>query len=487
VQLAIACGVAGLAFGAFMDVYQWTLAARQDLATYVTVSASSLPYNLAHAIGNVVFCLLIGPVFIRSLSRYKRRFEVRWAPALGAAATLVLVAVLVAAPAAVASPASRATAYLKSVQNRDGGFGGAKGQGSAQLISGWVALGLESAGVNPRQVKRPHGRSVTSYLGKGAKGLRDTGELERTIIVLAGAKLNPRRFAGRDLVAELLRRRHADGSWGPNVGWTAFAVFALRATGFSTGSSTVAAAGKWLGSVQNDDGGFGYIPTSESDADDTGAVLQALGAAGQGRAGAAVKAVAYLRKTQNRDGGWGQMLGRSSNTQSTAWVVQGMVAAGVAPASLDGATRFILGLQRRDGHIRYSRSSDQTPAWVTAQAVTALKRKPFPLAPAPLKRVAKHSSVAAAPAPAAAPPSSRTKAHGSSKPKRRVPSTAAPAHATTTAVADKPRLDAKPASGAATSTGGGPSGWLLVLASVAALCAVLAGRWWFHRRRSQPA
>ncbi len=63
--LALACGVAGLAFGAFMDVYQWTLAARQDLPTYLAVSGSSLPYNLAHAIGNVVFCLLIGPALHR--------------------------------------------------------------------------------------------------------------------------------------------------------------------------------------------------------------------------------------------------------------------------------------------------------------------------------------------------------------------------------------------------------------------------------------
>ncbi|MEX2414169.1 MAG: hypothetical protein WD399_10990, partial [Thermoleophilaceae bacterium] len=77
-SLALACGVAGLAFGALMDVYQWTLAARQDLPTYLAIAATSLPYNLAHAFGNVGFCLLIGPVFVRSLRRYRRRFEVRW-------------------------------------------------------------------------------------------------------------------------------------------------------------------------------------------------------------------------------------------------------------------------------------------------------------------------------------------------------------------------------------------------------------------------
>jgi energy-coupling factor transport system substrate-specific component len=55
VPLALVCGAAGLAFGAWMDVYQWTLAARQDLDSYLAVAASSLPYNVAHAVGNVVF------------------------------------------------------------------------------------------------------------------------------------------------------------------------------------------------------------------------------------------------------------------------------------------------------------------------------------------------------------------------------------------------------------------------------------------------
>ena len=71
--LAAVCGVAGLAFGAWMDLYQLTLAAHQDLDSYLAISATSLPYNIAHAVGNVVFSLLIGPVFIRALRRYRRR------------------------------------------------------------------------------------------------------------------------------------------------------------------------------------------------------------------------------------------------------------------------------------------------------------------------------------------------------------------------------------------------------------------------------
>jgi hypothetical protein len=36
-----------------------------------------------------------------------------------------------------------------------------------------------------------------------------------------------------------------------------------------------------------------------------------------------------------------------------------------------------------EGSVRYSRTGTQTPVWVTAQALTALAEKPFPIAPPP--------------------------------------------------------------------------------------------------------
>lgn len=407
VSLALACGLAGLGFGMFMDVYQWTLSARQGLDGYLAISASSAPYNLAHVFGNVAFCLLIGPVFIRALRRYRRRFEVRWArPAVpagdarGAAAAALVVALAVAAglhvstasparaavpaaSAAASSPSSKAVAYLRRAQNRDGGFGGTRGSSSSQLFTGWSALGLGAAGVNPRDVARPGGRSLTTYLGR-AGSIGDTGELERTILVLEASGLSGRSFGGRDLVAGLLRRQRADGSWRRNVAHTAFGVMALRSAGLGAGSGSVRRAAGWLAGARNSDGGFGFVPRAESDVDDTGAALQALAAAGR-RGPASSGAVAYLRRMQNGDGGLGQSEGRSSNAQSTAWAVQGLVATGAGAMGRD-PVRYLRGLQRRDGHIAYSRTSDQTPVWVTAQALTALRRKPFPLAAVPRKR-----------------------------------------------------------------------------------------------------
>jgi hypothetical protein len=118
--------------------------------------------------------------------------------------------------------------------------------------------------------------------------------------------------------------------------------------------------------------------------DDTGAALQALASAGRRRSGAARRAIAYLREQQNADGGFGQLSGGRSNAQSTAWAIQGLVAAGVSPARFGrdrSPLRYLTSLQQQNGSFRYSRTSTQTPVWVTAQAVAALRRKPLPLAP----------------------------------------------------------------------------------------------------------
>jgi hypothetical protein len=53
---------------------------------------------------------------------------------------------------------------------------------------------------------------------------------------------------------------------------------------------------------------------------------------------------------------------------------------------------YIESLLAPDGSVRYSRTSAQTPVWVTAQALIALAGKPFPIAPAPSRPIARHAS-----------------------------------------------------------------------------------------------
>jgi prenyltransferase beta subunit len=148
-------------------------------------------------------------------------------------------------------------------------------------------------------------------------------------------------------------------------------VLALRAAGVAPSGTTLA----WLRRQQDRDGGFNFgTAGGTSDVDDTGAVLEALGSN--------PRAVAFIERRQNRDGGFPSDPGAESNAQSTAWAVQGLLAAGGGAGGVDRGVGYLSSLIAPDGHVRYSRSSDQTPVWVTGEAMMALARKPLPLAAA---------------------------------------------------------------------------------------------------------
>jgi energy-coupling factor transport system substrate-specific component len=393
VPLAIACGAAGFLYGAILDFSTWvTFSGSHTLGQFVVYSGTSLPFNIAHAAGNVLFCLLFGPAFVRALLRFRERFAVRFEPVpagkAAKAATTTAALVLVAAFAFAAAPAPsaqaadaatrRATAYVLRAQNRDGGFGAEAGRRSAALETAWSAMGLAAVG---RRASPATGR----FLAATAPRVRDTGDIERTILALVAAGRSPRSASGVNLLTTLTRRRRSDGSFERLVNRTAFAVLALRAAGRSTHDGTVRSAASWLAGQQNRDGGWNFAGRgSPSGIDDTAGALQALVAAGRSRRGAVARAAGFITRNQNPDGGFPLQPGSGSNAQSTAWAVQGLVAAGRNPGRVRrGGSRTPLGYLRTlvasNGSVRYSRTSAQTPVWVTAQALTGLARRPFPV------------------------------------------------------------------------------------------------------------
>jgi len=80
--LAAFCFVLGLGFSSLMDVWNWSaFYSQHSWATFVAVQARGFPFDLAHAIGNVVIAFVAGPELFRLLDRYVRRLrtEVVWA------------------------------------------------------------------------------------------------------------------------------------------------------------------------------------------------------------------------------------------------------------------------------------------------------------------------------------------------------------------------------------------------------------------------
>ncbi len=373
VPLALACAFAGLLFGELLNASLWVNYSDHSAAALLGYMGRGVPFDAAHVIGNVAFCLAFGPAFVKALARFETRLHVRWIPIAAVLPALLLLPAMALAK----SP----TSYLLRAQNPDGGFGGAPGQGSSELYTGWAALGLEAAGRHPANV----GKLLTAL--KTAKA-PDAGAKARTILALAAAG-----EPTGDLVAQLKATRKG-GAFAGRVNTTAFAILALKAAGRGGTARSV----NWLERQQNRDGGYNFAGKGgQSGIDDTSAPLQALIAAGGARRNVK-RAVRFLVRRQNPDGGFPLTPGSASNAQSTAWAVQGLVAAG---RSVKRPLAYLRGLTAPSGAVRYSRTSTQTPVWVTAQALSALAKQPFPLDPVARATRAAAPEPDATPSPAA--------------------------------------------------------------------------------------
>lgn len=77
---AFLCGLLGLAFSGLMDLWLWTSFYPHTWAALAAVLGRGLPFDVAHALGNVVIALTAGPELRRLLERYGRRLrpEVIW-------------------------------------------------------------------------------------------------------------------------------------------------------------------------------------------------------------------------------------------------------------------------------------------------------------------------------------------------------------------------------------------------------------------------
>jgi hypothetical protein len=325
-------------------------------------------------------------------------------------AAILALCLLALASAALAAPnptnqarLDRTARYLQEAQNLDGGFGGASGKESGQGFSAWVALALAAAGIGPRCQARPGGMDAYSFLVDHFHiGLEEeiswpaipTTAFERELMVVNASGTDPHGFAGYDLVGEILARVRTDGSlpYVPGgrgeINDTIFAIVALAPIQEPAAQAAVQHAADWLIAQQDDDGGWSWeVKGGRTEADMTGAAIQALRAAGRPDTEAEQRALQYLRDMQNPDGGFPEIPGEAeSNVASTAWAVQGIWAAGQDPETwLKGGNdplSYMASLQQPDGHIRWKASQDLNGIWMTAYVAPAFAGQAWPI-PAP--------------------------------------------------------------------------------------------------------
>jgi energy-coupling factor transport system substrate-specific component len=80
VPFAAFCFALGLAYGVPLNLYTWLYLPHTE-ASLAVVFARGLPFDIAHALGNLALALAAGPELRRVLERYERRLrtEVVWA------------------------------------------------------------------------------------------------------------------------------------------------------------------------------------------------------------------------------------------------------------------------------------------------------------------------------------------------------------------------------------------------------------------------
>jgi hypothetical protein len=275
--------------------------------------------------------------------------------------------------------------YLGTMENADGGFAAKPGGKSSLTLTAWVVMALEAAGEDCQK--------NVDYLNNAEMTLESTNDHALLLLALtAGGKSSGTR--AQELAEKIRSFQQEDGWFGrPEAGEEGminshiWSVLALASTGEPIPQKDKAR--EWLLNKQNEDGGFGWLEGLESDADDTGAAIQALILLGEDvKNSQAVKAaLQFIKGNQQPDGGFsaGEWMGRESNISSDAWVLQALVAVGENPLgsawSVNGKNVVtpMLSLQNQDGSFNWKEDIISTPVTVTSCGIMALAEKPFPV------------------------------------------------------------------------------------------------------------
>ena len=384
--LAVACAVAGLAYGALLDLsVMVTYGGEQSLDRYLALSARGIPFNVAHAAGNFAIALAAGPALVRMISRFRTRLEFTWRPAGALPAGARRAA---RSPALARSRAGSERGRRRGRRRRGLARAGAERR---RRLRGHRGPALEP-GDDRLGDARPRGgrartRSTSQRGGETPVVLparaRSTGCARSAT---SSARSSPSRrpastragSPGTDLVAELRRRRDGDGSVDGQVNLTAFYALAMRAAGAD--AALAAAARRLAARGPERRRRLGHPARRRRARPTRPAPRSRRWSPRERRARRPTRGARWLRKAQRPSGGFA--LGGSGvvNSQSTAWAVQGLVAAGGGRRrQTERALGYLSRLRAADGHYRYSASSDQTPVWVTAQALLAVERTAFPL------------------------------------------------------------------------------------------------------------
>jgi prenyltransferase beta subunit len=314
-----------------------------------------------------------------------RKMSVFWA-------VVILVTLVGSVPVWAQADMDAALDYLKTQQNPDGGWGSGLGAESTAGSTADAVLAIVAAGGTLEEFA-PEGNTPLDYLAHRSEDLDTAGDRAKVLMAVVAAGDDPRNFADVDLVLRLERLVGEDGRIGTEAD-TFYAhclsVLALR----SVSRPVPEASLELIRAGQISDGSWawnGEPLEGTGDTNSTAVAVQALVAAGEPAASDVIQqALAYLEAVQNEDGGFPYQkpsdFGTDTDANSTAVVIQAILAAGQDPAGADWAADdgktpvdALLALQNESGAFAWQATMPDDNLLSTVQALPAVAGKPLPL------------------------------------------------------------------------------------------------------------
>jgi len=213
-------------------------------------------------------------------------------------------------------------------------------------------------------------------------------EYAAPILAITAIGQNPRTFASTDYI-DALKSYHFENQIGDPIMLNddCFGILALVSAGESLDDAVIVDSKDFIFSHQNDDGGWGFSVTANSDTNMTASAILALVSSGTDSFDSRIQnALSFLKASQNDDGGfyYNSDFGSDSDSSSTAWVIWALNALNINPSSLvksdNTPISYLESNQSDQGFFKYQDNSeeDSFSAMTTAYAVIALQGKKLP-------------------------------------------------------------------------------------------------------------
>jgi len=208
------------------------------------------------------------------------------------------------------------------------------------------------------------------------------------ILAITAIGQDPRVFPSTNYIATL-KSYHTENQIGDSVMLNddCFGILALVSAGESLDDTVIVDSKNFIFSHQNDDGGWGFSTTANSDTNMTAAAILALISAGIDSSDSRIQnALSFLQTSQNDDGGFSYYSNSSSDSSSTAWVIWALNALDIDSNSLSKSDHtpvsYLESNQSEQGFFKYQNNSsgeDSFSVMTTVYAVIALQSKKLPL------------------------------------------------------------------------------------------------------------